>query len=189
MSKARSPAATALRRGQAKGFAFGERVFAPFDVAVGRAFAETVALRDVKIGAVFAPVCEHHQKLVFDAKRVGFAASCLLLAFGGKKRRAIASNVPLRTPVSCRNASPFSSLTDSNLMAAPFLAATNQTVVKKRLCKRSISLVKRSALSIVSAQSPDLRANRTFVNNWHRLLRIYGGCQQVLGPSRAIERR
>src|ERR1700746_3678003 len=44
-------------------------------------------------------------------------AFCLHLA--AESSAAIASNVLLRTPVSRRNASPFSSLTESNLIAAP----------------------------------------------------------------------
>jgi hypothetical protein len=52
---------------QAKGFALGQRVLAPFDVAVRRAFAEPIGLPDMKISPVFPPVFEHHQKLVFDA--------------------------------------------------------------------------------------------------------------------------
>src|ERR1700745_4207097 len=44
-------------------------------------------------------------------------AFCLHLA--AESSAAIASNVLLRTPVSRRNAWPFSSLTESNLIAAP----------------------------------------------------------------------
>src|ERR1700745_1445832 len=44
-------------------------------------------------------------------------AFCLHLA--AESSAAIASNVLLRTHVSRRNASPFSSLTESNLIAAP----------------------------------------------------------------------
>src|ERR1700745_1952758 len=44
-------------------------------------------------------------------------AFCLHLA--AESSRAIPSNVLLLTPVSRRNASPFSSLTESNLIAAP----------------------------------------------------------------------
>jgi hypothetical protein len=44
-----------------------------------------VSLRDMKIGPVFAPVFQHHQKLVFDAKRVGLASKatppCLQMCF------------------------------------------------------------------------------------------------------------
>jgi hypothetical protein len=43
------------------------------ELAVRRALADPVSLRDMKIGPVFAPVFQHHQKLVFDAKRVGLA--------------------------------------------------------------------------------------------------------------------
>jgi hypothetical protein len=65
--KKRSLTETALRP-QAKAFAFGQRIFAPFDVAVRRAFAEPIGLPDMKIGPVLPPIFEHHQKLVFDAK-------------------------------------------------------------------------------------------------------------------------
>src|ERR1700730_7513650 len=40
---------------QPKGFALGQRVFAPFDVAVDGAFAEPIGLRDMKISAGFSP--------------------------------------------------------------------------------------------------------------------------------------
>ncbi len=36
----------------------------------------------MKIGPVFAPIFEHHQKLVFDTERVGLATGRLVLAFG-----------------------------------------------------------------------------------------------------------
>ncbi len=52
----------------------------------------------MKIGPVFAPIFEHHQKLVFDAERVGLAASRLLFAFGVRKhRRHCFECVPLNT--------------------------------------------------------------------------------------------
>jgi hypothetical protein len=69
-----------------KGFALGQRVFTPFDVAERRAFAEPIGFPDMKIGPVFPPIFEHHHKLVFDAKRIGLAASCLLLAFCSRKQ-------------------------------------------------------------------------------------------------------
>jgi protein SERAC1 len=63
------------------------------------------------------------------------AAFCLHLA--AKSNAAIASNVLLSTPVSSRNAWPFSFLTESNLIAASLWAATNHPDLKKGLCKRS----------------------------------------------------
>ena len=41
----------------------------------------------MKIGPGFTPIFEHHQKLIFDAKRVGLSSGSPLLAFGGKKQR------------------------------------------------------------------------------------------------------
>ena len=46
----------------------------------------------MKIGPVFAPIFEHHQKLVFDTERVGLATGRLVLAFGVDSTTAIASN-------------------------------------------------------------------------------------------------
>ncbi len=52
----------------------------------------------MKIGPVFAPIFKHHQKLIFDAERVGLATGRLLLAFGVRKhRRHRFKCVPLNT--------------------------------------------------------------------------------------------
>jgi hypothetical protein len=67
----------------------------------------------------------------------GLPPAAFRLHLAAESSAATVSKVSRRTPVSWRNASPFSSLTESNLIAAPFLAATNQTVVNRRLCKRS----------------------------------------------------
>src|SRR3979411_1946062 len=138
-SNAWSLAATALRPGNRKGFAFGQRVFAPFDVAVRRALADPVGLPDMKIGPVFAPIFKHHQKLIFDAERVGLATGRLLLAFGVRKhRRHRFKCVPLNTgkPPEYLTYQLFDRIKSHRRLP---LAATNQTGVKRRLCKRSIN--------------------------------------------------
>ena len=97
----------------------GEQIATTLDLAGRLARARGGKLRELtKIGPVFTPIFEHHQKLIFDAKRVGLSSGSPLLAFGGKSNAVIASNVLLWTPVSRRNASPFSSLSESNLIVA-----------------------------------------------------------------------
>src|SRR2546421_8486743 len=76
-------AATALRPGNRK-VLLRASVFSHH--LIRRALADPVSLRDMKIGPVFAPVFQHHQKLVFDAKRVGLASGRFLPAFGSKKQ-------------------------------------------------------------------------------------------------------
>jgi hypothetical protein len=72
----------------------------------------------MKIGPVFAPIFKHHQKLIFDAERVGLPPAAFRLHLASESTAAIASNVFLWIPVSRRNTSPFSSLTESNLIVA-----------------------------------------------------------------------
>src|ERR1700747_809637 len=91
----------------------------------------------MKIGPVFAPIFEHHQKLIFDAKRVGLAAGRLLLAFGRKKqRRHRIKRAPLnaRKPPECLPFQLFDRIKSHRRLP---LTATNQTIVKTRLRKRS----------------------------------------------------
>jgi hypothetical protein len=68
-SNARPPATTAVRPGNRKD-AFGQRVFAPFDVAVRRAFADPASLPDMKIGPVFAPIFERARRGCASSGRV-----------------------------------------------------------------------------------------------------------------------
>src|SRR4029077_261880 len=91
----------------------------------------------MKIGPVFAPIFKHHQKLIFDAERVGLATGRLLLAFGVRKhRRHRFKCVPLNTgkPPEYFTFQLFDRIKSHRRLP---LAATNQTGVKRRLCRRS----------------------------------------------------
>src|ERR1700692_4746918 len=91
----------------------------------------------MKIGPVFAPIFKHHQKLIFDAERVGLATGRLLLAFGVRKhRRHRFKCIPLNTgkPPEYFAFQLFDRINSHRRLP---LAATNQTGVKRGLCKRS----------------------------------------------------
>ncbi len=99
----------------------------------------------MKISPVFPPIFEHHQKLIFDAQRVGLAAGCLLLPLGGaKQRRHLFKCAPpdTRKPPECFAFQLFDRIKSHR---RPLLAATNQLLVKKGLCKRSIFVTPRFA--------------------------------------------
>src|ERR1700720_3222612 len=146
-----------------------QRVFAPFDVAVRRALADPVGLPDMKIGPVFAPIFKHHQKLIFDAER-GLATGRLLLAFGVRKhRRHRFKCVPLDTGKP-PDYFPFQLFDRIKSHRRLPLAATNQTGVKRRLCKRSSERLLKAGAADTATYSDALFCARKALAQ-HALLR------------------
>jgi hypothetical protein len=119
---------------QAKGLAFGQRVSAPFDVAVGCAFAGPARLADVKIG----PVLRQYSSIIKSRSSMlsvlGLppAAFCTLLA--AKSNAAMGFK---RVPLNPSKPTERLALQLFNRICRPPLPATTQTIVKRRLCKRS----------------------------------------------------